>query len=469
MQMASLDHAMWFHRPFRADEWLLYDQHALSTGSARGLAGGAIFTDRRHARRQRGPRGPGEGGPVTARRRGPPVAVAVGVVAGDGVLRRRRRRRRRRPSGATHVRRRRPTDAHRRIGAGEPRRRRRPTTTAGDDARRDDRPPRDHDDHRRRPAPTPRPSRSPRSARSTARSTWSWRAGDDALFVVEQDGHDRPSSATTAPTTVLDISDPVSGGSEQGLLGLAFDASGGARLRQLHRRRRQHDRRGARRRRRRHVRRDRGPRGCSRSTSRTPTTTAATSSSGPTGCLYIGMGDGGSGGDPERRATNLGELLGKLLRIDPTPDGAEPYTIPPDNPFVGVAGARPEIWSTGLRNPWRFSFDRGHRRPVDRRRRPERDRGDRRRAGHRRSRRRQGPELRLERVRGRRTATTTTCRPTAPPPPFTTYAPRRRGCSISGGVRARGAQVPDLSAGTCTATTAPARCGPSRCSATGRR
>jgi len=76
--------------------------------------------------------------------------------------------------------------------------------------------------------------------------------------------------------------------------------------------------------------------------------------------LYIGLGDGGSGGDPDNRAQNKNDLLGKLLRIDVSqgtqaPDPA--YAIPPGNPFVGVAGAD-EIWSIGLRNPWRYSFDR---------------------------------------------------------------------------------------------------------------
>lgn len=76
---------------------------------------------------------------------------------------------------------------------------------------------------------------------------------------------------------------------------------------------------------------------------------------GPDGFLYIGMGDGGSGGDPGNRAQNLNDLLGKMLRID---IDAEPYAIPPSNPFAGQPGRRGEIWASGLRNPWRFSFDR---------------------------------------------------------------------------------------------------------------
>lgn len=103
---------------------------------------------------------------------------------------------------------------------------------------------------------------------------------------------------------------------------------------------------------------------------------------GPDGYLYIGPGDGGGAGDPQRNAQNLGSLLGKLLRIDVEPDDSPPvpgdqrsflplvfnhspgnqnelaYNIPPDNPFVGTPGARQEVWAFGLRNPWRFSFDR---------------------------------------------------------------------------------------------------------------
>jgi hypothetical protein len=79
---------------------------------------------------------------------------------------------------------------------------------------------------------------------------------------------------------------------------------------------------------------------------------------GPDGMLYAATGDGGGAGDPGGNAQNLGSRLGKLLRIDPTPSGGQPYTVPADNPFVEVAGAFPEIWAYGLRNPWRFSFDR---------------------------------------------------------------------------------------------------------------
>jgi glucose/arabinose dehydrogenase len=82
---------------------------------------------------------------------------------------------------------------------------------------------------------------------------------------------------------------------------------------------------------------------------------------GPDGHLYIGMGDGGSGNDPNNRAQTITSLLGKMLRITPSLDenfGTAPYTVPADNPYVGVAGAD-EIYAIGLRNPYRWSFDRG--------------------------------------------------------------------------------------------------------------
>jgi glucose/arabinose dehydrogenase len=82
---------------------------------------------------------------------------------------------------------------------------------------------------------------------------------------------------------------------------------------------------------------------------------------GPDDLLYVGTGDGGGGGDrhgSRGNAQDLGSLLGKILRIDPRAGGGNPYQVPNDNPFVGRSGARGEIYSYGLRNPWRFSFDR---------------------------------------------------------------------------------------------------------------
>ena len=82
---------------------------------------------------------------------------------------------------------------------------------------------------------------------------------------------------------------------------------------------------------------------------------------GPDGLLYIGLGDGGGGDDQHGtrgNGQNLGTLLGKILRIDPRRSRGRPYSVPAGNPFRGRSGARPEIYAYGLRNPWRFSFDR---------------------------------------------------------------------------------------------------------------
>ena len=80
---------------------------------------------------------------------------------------------------------------------------------------------------------------------------------------------------------------------------------------------------------------------------------------GPDLMLYLGLGDGGGGGDPQGNGQNLETLLGSVIRIDVRDaSAAQPYAIPPDNPFVGVPGAREEIWAYGLRNPWRMAFDR---------------------------------------------------------------------------------------------------------------
>lgn len=78
---------------------------------------------------------------------------------------------------------------------------------------------------------------------------------------------------------------------------------------------------------------------------------------GPDDYLYIGIGDGGNGGDPDNHAQSLDDILGKMLRIDVETTTGSPYAIPPDNPFIGQEGALSEIWAYGLRNPWRYSFD----------------------------------------------------------------------------------------------------------------
>jgi glucose/arabinose dehydrogenase len=78
---------------------------------------------------------------------------------------------------------------------------------------------------------------------------------------------------------------------------------------------------------------------------------------GPDGHLYVGVGDGGGAGDPERTALDRSSRLGKLLRIDPSAGDGAAFSVPDDNPFVSTEGADPTVWATGLRNPWRFSFD----------------------------------------------------------------------------------------------------------------
>ena len=192
------------------------------------------------------------------------------------------------------------------------------------------------------------------------------RDGSNRLFIVEQDGRIQvlqPGAA--APTVFLDIRSKVLSGGERGLLGLAFHPqfTGNRRF---------------------FVNYTRQPDGATvvaeyRVSVSNPNFAEANESVllsiqqpfanhnggmiefGPDGFLYIGRGDGGSSNDPDNRAQNTQELLGKILRIDvdhPESPSA-PYSSPSTNPFFGADPGRDEIFAVGFRNPWRFSFDRG--------------------------------------------------------------------------------------------------------------
>lgn len=184
------------------------------------------------------------------------------------------------------------------------------------------------------------------------------RPDDTALYVVRQNGDIvRVDPADGNATPALDMTDLTEGGGERGLLGLAFHpseplayvnytrASDGATVIDEYRV---------------------GDDGVFDAGTRREVLTIAQPFAnhnggglafGPDGLLYIGTGDGGSADDPQRVSLNVSSLLGKMLRIDPRQSGSDPYLVPADNPFVGVAGARAEIWGVGLRNPWRFTFD----------------------------------------------------------------------------------------------------------------
>jgi glucose/arabinose dehydrogenase len=182
------------------------------------------------------------------------------------------------------------------------------------------------------------------------------RADGSALYVAQKTGEVVILRGGRGPRQVLDLSGEVSQGREQGLLGLAFspdgdflyvnlsDENGDTRVVEF-------------------AMRGVGPDPGSRREVLAVDQPFGNHNGGnlafgTDGYLYIGLGDGGSAGDPDGNAQSLQSLLGKMLRIDPRPGRERPYRIPRDNPFVGRAPARPEIWSYGLRNPWRYSFDR---------------------------------------------------------------------------------------------------------------
>jgi glucose/arabinose dehydrogenase len=183
------------------------------------------------------------------------------------------------------------------------------------------------------------------------------RTGDDALYFAQQTGKViAVRNGKVDPTPVLDLSAKTSGGGEQGLLGIAFSTDG------THLYASYTDSNG-----------DStvveyamsGDRANASSARRVlfvsqpyANHNGGNIAFGPDGYLYLGLGDGGSEGDPLGTGQDMGTLLGKMLRIDPHASGGKAYTIPSDNPFVGKSGIKPEIWASGLRNPWRFSFDR---------------------------------------------------------------------------------------------------------------
>ena len=265
-------------------------------------------------------------------------------------------------------------------------------------------------------------------------------AGDGRLFIVEQAGRIRVvRNGSLQDQPFLDIRAKVKSGGEQGLLSVAFhpqfaqngflfvnytDVNGDTRVERYQ---------------------------------ATPNSDVANANSaklilavdqpysnhngglvlfGPDGMLYIGMGDGGSGGDPHANAQNPTALLGKLLRINVA--AGDPYAVPADNPYAGQAGYRGEIWASGMRNPWRFAFDRAAQllyvADVGQNRWEEIDIVP----AH-----RKGVNYGWNVMEGSHCYLATTCSATGLVQPALEYG-HDAGCSVTGGFVYRGAAMPDL-------------------------
>jgi glucose/arabinose dehydrogenase len=183
------------------------------------------------------------------------------------------------------------------------------------------------------------------------------RPGTSTLYIANQVGDIRAlAGGRLLPTRVLDLRGQVSGGNEQGLLGLTFspdgthlyidftDTAGDTHVQEFAMNGNVAD-------------------VASRRELLFVDQPFANHNGGevvfgPDAMLYIGLGDGGSAGDPMDNGQDVGVLLGKILRINPKASATGAYSVPADNPFVANSNARPEVWQFGLRNPWRFSFDR---------------------------------------------------------------------------------------------------------------
>ncbi len=184
----------------------------------------------------------------------------------------------------------------------------------------------------------------------------SQRVDDSKLFVAEKGGRIKALKGGKVVSTVLDISSQVTNEGEQGLLGLAFSPKGDKfyvyftdrATPNHHQVVREYTYSGG---------KGTSPRDVLVMDDKYGNHNGGNLRFGPDGFLYIGTGDGGGAGDEDNNAQNINSLLGKMLRIDPKKTNYGPYHSPSSNPFVGKDG-RDEIWAFGLRNPWRWSFDR---------------------------------------------------------------------------------------------------------------